>query len=451
MNRGYYSKICIISNMHKNNRGILDFLARTSTTNISSVSKLFIVSAVIILFLGSLIGAIWLMTIFNIGVPQLFGQLFQQHRILQVDGFLTLLIMGIGYMIIPRFRNILMPSEKFAYLSFFLVLTSLILQEVLLMRPSILADKILLVEIVFSSLRVSGVIIFVTIITLMLRIRPKRLRLSDYFIALSVLTLLALNAIELANVFSITYSEKANLLRYIELWLLFPITMIFGIEYKTLPSFLGFIRPRAVLGLFSFILISGCIILGLLSVVFDIESLSSLLFNTVFFTSVLLFTLSIYAFGGFDNSEIRSLIQGEKKVRYNLTVVHTKTSFLLLLFGIFMAMLFDFTYGQDRLTYRFALYDLAIHAITIGFIGVTISLYLPLMLPPIVGKTIQFTNLNKIPLLLIISSLGLRVLGDFILSLETTMEILNFFLGLSGWLVIIAMIVFVITVRRSME
>lgn len=426
------------------------------------MSKLFIVSAVVILCLGSLVGAIWLMTIFNIGVPQLFGQIFQQHRILQVDGFLTLLIMGIGYMIIPRFRNVLMPSERFAYLSFFLVVASLILQEGLLLHPLILADKILLMEIIFTILRVSGVIIFVAIIVLVLKITPKRLRLSDYFIALSVLTLLALNVMELANLFSITNSEKANSLRYIELWLLFPITMIFGIEYRTLPSFLGFIRPRAVLGQFSFILISGCVILGLHSLVFDTGSPTSQAFNIVFFTSVLIFTISIYAFGGFDNSEIKSLIQGEKKVRYNLTVVHTKISFLLLLLGIFMAILFDFTYGQDRLTYRFALYDLAIHTISIGFIGVTISLYLPLMLPPIVGKTIQFTNLNKIPLLLIILSLGLRVLGDFVLSLrdtvvypqflpETTMEALNFFLGLSGWLVIIAIIVFVIIVHKSMK
>lgn len=435
------------------------------------MSKLFIISAVVILFVGSLIGAIWLMTIFDIGVPQSFVKLFQQHKILQTDGFLTLLIMGVGYMIIPRFRNVLLPSEKFAFLSFFLVLTSLIIQEVLQIQPSIFVDKIFFVVVVFAILRVSGMIIFVTIIFLMLKIRPKRLRLSDYFIALSVLTLLALNTIELTHVLSIIYSEKGITspllgftysLRYIELWLLFPITMIFGIEYKTLPSFLGFIRPRAVAGLFSFILIAGCVILGLLSVVFNTESLSDPVFNTVFFTSVLIFTISIYAFGGFDNSEIRSLIQGEKKIRYNLTVVHIRISFLLLLFGIFMAILFDLTYGQDHLTYRFALYDLAIHTIAIGFIGVTVLLYLPMMLPPIIGKTVQFTNLNKIPLLLILLSLGLRVLGYFILSLgntfmytqflpRTALEVLTLSLGLSGWLVIIAMIVFVITVHRSMK
>jgi hypothetical protein len=52
----------------------------------------------------------------------------------------------------------------------------------------------------------------------------------------------------------------------------------------------------------------------------------------------------------------------------------------------------------------FVFYDLVIHSIAIGFIGLTIALYLPLMLPPIIGKIIYFTNFNKIPLLLIIIS-----------------------------------------------
>jgi hypothetical protein len=147
----------------------------------------------------------------------------------------------------------------------------------------------------------------------------------------------------------------------------------------------------------------------------QIPALQSI-FNIIFFTSVITFTLSIYAFGGFDNSEIIRLIKGEKKIRYNLTVLHVKISFFLLLLGIFISILFGISYGQDRETYRFALYDLAVHTIVIRFIGTTISLYLPLMLPPITGKTIQFTNLNRIPLLLIVSSLGLRAVGDIIIA-----------------------------------
>ena len=178
------------------------------------------------------------------------------------------------------------------------------------------------------TLRFVGISVFVTIIFLMLKIGPKRLRLSDYFIALSVLTLLTTNIIELAQMSGLIYSEEDIIkptltvsypLIHIELWLLFPIIIIFGIEYKTLPPFLGFIRPRSIVGLSSVILISSSVITGLLSILFDAKLLIlHLVFNMLFFASVVTFVLSIYAFGGFNNSHIISTIQGEKKIRYIL-------------------------------------------------------------------------------------------------------------------------------------
>jgi cell division protein FtsX len=92
-------------------------LANINTIKTSYVSKPFIVSGVIFLFVGSVIGAAWMMTLFNAGVPSWFGQLFQQRRILQIDGFLTLLIMGVEYMIVPRFRNVPLPTVKYILFS----------------------------------------------------------------------------------------------------------------------------------------------------------------------------------------------------------------------------------------------------------------------------------------------------------------------------------------------
>ena len=98
-------------------------------------------------------------------------------------------------------------------------------------------------------------------------------------------------------------------------------------------------------------------IIGLLSIVSEREILIlRSVFNIIFFTSVVTFSLSVYALGGFDNSEIVHLIQGEKKARYILTVLHVKISFILLLLGIFIAALFSIPYGEDQETYRFALY-----------------------------------------------------------------------------------------------
>ena len=225
----------------------------TKTINYSTASRPFIIASIILLFIGSFIGSIWLMSIFGINLPSWLHGTLQLHKMLQVDGFLTLLIMGIGYMIIPRFRNVQLVSVKLVYVSFILILVSLSLQVI----QSVRSDKDLSTETMIS--RLVGILIFLILLFWTLRIRPKLLRLSDYFIALCLITLITVNLIDLSR------NGYSNSLTQVLLWLLFPTLMIFGIEYKTLPSFLGYIRPRKTLALISFILISICIISGLAS------------------------------------------------------------------------------------------------------------------------------------------------------------------------------------------
>ena len=367
-----------------------------------------------------------------------------------------LLIMGIGYMIIPRFRNIPLASTNLAYLSFVLVLCSITIYAIHQILPITENNNNLLKW--SNLLRLTGITIFAIIVFLALRVRPKLLRLSDYFIALSIITLIIINIVQ-----SIGYEYNTNSLTHIQPWLLFPILMIYGIEYKTLPSFLGFIRPRRILGFASFGLVLVSIISGLISILlYEENNLSPIIFNIAFLSSALTFGGAVYITGGFDNSdEIRRLIQGEKKARYNFTAIHIKLSFLFLYIGITMALLFNLFHET------FAFYDLAIHIIAVGFIGTTITLYLPLMLPPVIGRTIDFTNFNKIPLILIILSLSIRAIGDFVFtqsspSLAPTSSHLyqpiiiiilllqQHFFGLSSWLIVAAMFIFVIMIHRSM-
>ena len=410
----------------------------------------------ILAFIGSSIGSLWMMSFFGISLPQLFHNSFQLHKTLQIDGFLMLLIMGIGYMIIPRFRNIPLASTNLAYLSFVLVLCSITIYAIHQILPITENNNNNLLK--WSNLlRLTGITIFAIIVFLALRIRPKLLRLSDYFIALSIITLIIINIVQ-----SIGYEYNTNSLTHIQLWLLFPILMIYGIEYKTLPSFLGFIRPRRILGFASFGLVLVSIILGLISIMlYEENNLFPIIFNIVFLSSALTFGGAVYITGGFDNSdEIRRLIQGEKKARYNFTTIHIKLSFLFLYIGITMALLFNL------FNETFAFYDLAIHIIAVGFIGTTITLYLPLMLPPVIGRTIDFTNFNKIPLILIILSLSIRAIGDFVfiqsspylaptsssshLYQPIIILLQQHFFGLSSWFIVAAMFIFVIMIHRSL-
>ncbi|HYA83209.1 MAG TPA: hypothetical protein VEH06_07140 [Candidatus Bathyarchaeia archaeon] len=416
-----------------------------NTINYSSVSKPFIITAIILLFIGTAIGSIWMMSILGTNLPQWLHGTFELHKMLQMDGFLTLLIMGIGYMIVPRFRNIQLGSVKLAYVSFLLILGSLIFQFI----QAVGDEKNLSMCLVIS--RLSGLIIFVVIVFWTMRVRPKLLGISDYFIALSLVTLITINVIDLSGY------RYTNSLTHVQLWLLFPILMIFGIEYKTLPAFLGFIRPRKASATASLVSISICMILGFVSVIFaNMSLLLSVIFNVILFASVLLFATAVYAFGGFDNREILRLVKGERKARYNFIGNHIKIAFLFLFLGVIMAILFNLV-GQ-----YFVFYDLAIHSIAIGFIGLTIALYLPLMLPPVVGKIINFTSFNNIPLFLVIVSLIIRVAGDFILAQpfsssslgyiwSSSHRILTYFFGLSGWFIVAAMLAFVIMIHKSMK
>jgi hypothetical protein len=101
-------------------------------------------------------------------------------------------------------------------------------------------------------------------------------------------------------------------------------------------------------------------------------------FNSVLLGFVLTFAATVYIYGGFDNSEILRLIQDEKKARYRYIVRNLRIAFQFLCSGIVLAVAFN-------ISNSYIFYDLAIHYTAIGFLGITVALYLPLMLPPIIG------------------------------------------------------------------
>jgi hypothetical protein len=68
-----------------------------------------------------------MMAIFGVILPEAIARTTNLHTFLQFDGFITLMVMGISYMIIPRFRNISIPSVNLAYTSYALILISIIL------------------------------------------------------------------------------------------------------------------------------------------------------------------------------------------------------------------------------------------------------------------------------------------------------------------------------------
>ena len=370
-----------------------------------------------------------MLSLFGNFLPQQAILIFKIHPILQLNGFVTLMIMGVGYMIIPRMRNELTPSTKLAKLSYVLVLSSIGVDFV---SGVIMTDytKISL------TLRLIGVSIFGGLMFYMLRIVPKLLREADYFIVISISLLISAQVLSLLELHHNQLVQK-------QFWLFFPILMISAIQYKTLPSFLGFIRPKRKLVFASITMAIISAGFGITTSIFQ-SALLDVVFNLSMLAMVLLFALSVYIYGGFNNTEILKLITGEKKKRYHTIVLYSRISYGFLFAGLVLGTV----YAADLK--NFALYDLTIHYVAIGFIGVTIMLYLPIMIPPILEKSVRFLEFNHIPLFLILSGLAIRTVGDFVVTLGLR-EQTGVILGVSGFVVLSGMFLFVRMIHRAMK
>ncbi|MDQ3837514.1 MAG: hypothetical protein M3270_11380 [Thermoproteota archaeon] len=413
-----------------------------NNVNLSGVSKPFIVSAVILVFAGSIIGSMWMMSLTGLEFFGFMRNSFSLHKTFQVDGFLVLLIMGVGYMIVPRFRNIPLASSELAYSSFIMVIfsiTATLLSAFTNWHVSVLA----------SFTQLIGVSIFSGILIWTLRVHPKLLRIADYFIGLSVVILVVISLFHLIQgvipigevAGAAERGSDGNQLSQLQMLLLFAILMIFGVEYKTLPSFLGFVRPRKKLAVVSFGLGVLCVILGVFSMI-NPNILLAEIFNIVLLAFTIAFAAAVYIFGGFDNTEIMRILRGERKARYSYISRHLSLAFLFLFGGIVLAGAF-YVFGT------FMLYDLAIHYTAIGFLGITIALYLPLMLPPITGRMMHFTKFSALPLILVVLALVIRTTGHILMTTQVATVFASYIFMASGWMVVAALFAFITMIHRS--
>ena len=131
-----------------------------------------IIAAIIFILIGSFVGTIWFAFILNVNIPVFNGSVFNLHGIFQLESGLTLLIMGIGFMIVPRFRNVsigLITIIKISFLSIILS-TFLVIVSTINIYESVINQRIIFISEIF---RIFGVLLFVGKIIDTLKIKPK--------------------------------------------------------------------------------------------------------------------------------------------------------------------------------------------------------------------------------------------------------------------------------------
>ncbi len=192
-------------------------------------------------------------------------------------------------------------------------------------------EKILFIS---KIIRVCGVLLFVGKMINTLKTKPKLLRAADYFVGLSSTCLLMISVFSLFN-----YND--NTLMDVEVQLLFPIAMIFGIEYKSLPSILGFIRPRKKFDMLSFLFLTAAFALGIATELgISDETALPILFNIFVILSSITFGFFVYVYNNYENK--KHILQSTKTKRSGSSTQCTIPGFLFVfcMWGLFWGCCF---------------------------------------------------------------------------------------------------------------
>ncbi len=395
---------------------------------VSSWSRPLVRAAVITLFIGTSIGTIYMlflsgMIIYDADITTILANIFNKtlHRELQSTA-ITLFIMGVMYMIVPRIRGIRFEHVLEVKVSFILMVVSIFIFVFTYYTSYYYAITYLI--------RLTALAVFTYVISKMLKVAPRTGKISDYYFIISLMMLITYNIILALN-----YGMDS--LNMIYIWLASVIYVIFGIQYRVAPVFFGKAAPIKGLDTLAFVLASTSALLLIVQMQFYAYTL--LLIDSI------IFAYSIYIMHPYKIPELLYTTEdpqsSEKISRLKFFVPLIRISYIMLILGLLTALLY-------YLMPNFALYDLAIHLVTIGFIGITLMNFMPIMLPPIIGRNINYTRFNMQPLALLMAGIVIRVVWN-ILPLIT--QVNRLILGVSGFIVLASMILYVRMIHLSME
>ena len=247
-------------------------------------------------------------------------------------------------------------------------------------------------------------------------------KLPFYFMIVSAVSLAA------AAVLS-AFSLPAGNSGFIMLLLSFPLVFILGerVELTRFTSTPAVTRRFRL----AFVLVVAAITLFALSsfldYFFEAQMIALLAGSTLLL--VTLFTVLLA------ESQNFKLLSKSKEPLQRYVFFHTRVAYAWGIVGVILAGI----YFADSM--RIDLYDPFIHSIAVGFIGTMLLAHGPVILPSVTGKKLDATKISLLPLGIITAGNLIRVGGDLTF-LAYNSEIIEIIVGLSGWLILIAVIVF---------
>jgi hypothetical protein len=352
----------------------------------------------------------------------------QAHAHFQLFGWVGLFIMGVAYHVIPRFKAAQLYSKSLADLSFWLVLSGVLLRGTAAVAGEGPAPYLLGLS---GLLEFLGVGLFIYVILKTILSSEQKPELFERYVAFALLWFLLGSALNwgigihmaLGGLQAIPQPLNDSLIHIMLFG--FAALMIMGVGVRTLPVFLGLQAAKEKP-------IGAALVLMNLGVLLRVLSLTLLPGTPLLPAAVVLefsaVVIFVYGLNLFSKPEVE-LPPMEASTNYERAV---KGAYLWLLFAAALALYLTLTRGVNVAVFLRGAY---IHAPTVGFITTMMFGYAARIIPIFKGVDIHSLRLADAALFLLFGGNILRVALELLYPLSAL-------LGLSGLITLSAYAVF---------
>jgi hypothetical protein len=398
------------------------------------LTLLFIATAGIFALVGTTLGTFMLSALS--GVPTNLGlELFSAHPYLQIYGFIAEFVAGVAYSLLPRFKVGRIPSLGLGYATYVLLTCA----NVLFFVSAALSSYAVIISSVAALLIMAGSVTFAAQV-FSLALRPTGgFAETNSLIMLSSLSLVLISLTLLLEELGLVAADEFSPQMIFLALLGFAGSMIYSVEIRSVSFRQSDYRKR--LARLTSAFQASAIGVIFLSVFLPLSFLS-IAGATLFLCGSLSLILSIKIF-----EFSRPLMYRPAMTKIHFSILRYNEVGILsgsvwLLFGIILGI--DLIASNSTI---FFVRDSFIHSIAIGFIGSTIIVFAPMLLPGLLGKRAPISGLSYGPIVLLNAGILLRVVGDSLTFVRSS-SILPIWESVSGPLILGAMVWFLIVLHN---
>ena len=400
-----------------------------------NLTLLLISTSIVLAFVGTSLGAFTLADLS--GVSENLGQsLFPVHPYLQIFGFIAEFVIGVSYSLLPRFKTARVPHLGLGYVTYALVTFANVL---FILQVAFPTYSITVGPVSDCFMTVASLLYASQIVSLALRhiggfseTNPFMILSSISFVLISLSLLISQY---FPNVDSEVFSPQIILLSLVG----FAGSMIYAVEIRSVSFRQSDYRKS--LARFAPNIQGAAIGITFFSIIFSSVYLS-VLGALLFLSAALIVILAIRIFEFAHPLMYRPAMtkMHYSILRYNEVGIISGSVWLL--FGCSLGAILVASPSQI-----FFFRDSFIHSVAIGFIGSTITVFAPMLLPALLGRKAPVTGLSFGPILLLDAGILLRVGGDSTTLLNSSPN-LPIWESLSGALILGAMVWLLVLLPR---